>query len=203
MSLRPIRVVKVGGSLFDLHDLPRRLRAWHDRQSPAQTVLIAGGGRFVDALREIDRARPLGDKSAHWLAISLMEVAAEVLAGWLPESRLAGGSLKTLLETSTPPREDGMLIFAPAHFLQNEEPNLPGRKLPASWDVTGDSISARVAIVAGATELVLLKSSPPPVSRLAWCSDLKALANTGYIDPFFPLLADALPNFRFVDLRSS
>ena len=46
-----IRVVKVGGSLLDLPQLPQKLRMWLAAQSPAHNVLVVGGGPLVEQVR--------------------------------------------------------------------------------------------------------------------------------------------------------
>ncbi len=48
---RPVRVIKVGGSLFDWEGLRTKLAAWLAAQSDCQNVLIAGGGKLADAIR--------------------------------------------------------------------------------------------------------------------------------------------------------
>jgi hypothetical protein len=88
------------------------------------------------------------------------------------------------------------VIFDVRQFMADEEPSVPGTRLHASWDVTSDSIAARVAEVRGAAELVLLKSTLR--------SDLSSLtewANAGLVDAFFPQAAVKLPRVRLVNLR--
>ena len=56
--------------------------------------------------------------------------------------------------------------------------------LPASWDVTSDSIALWLAHVRGASNLTLLKA----VSPLEKTSNLDKLLALGWVDPFFPRL---------------
>ena len=72
---------------------------------------------------------------------------------------------------------------------------MPGAVLPASWDVTSDSIAARVAQVLKASELVLLKSVDAP-SR-----DADELAKLAIVDKFFPEIAGSIA-WRIVNLRT-
>ena len=57
-----LAVVKIGGSLLNLPDLPSRFAAW--RSSVANTsppmLLLAGGGQMADAVRQADLLFRLG-----------------------------------------------------------------------------------------------------------------------------------------------
>jgi hypothetical protein len=63
-------------------------------------------------------------------------------------------------------------------FARADEPR-PGH-LPHRWEVTSDSLAARVAVVAQARQLVLLKSVTIP-ETMSWAD----AAGCGYVDPFF------------------
>lgn len=194
----PIRVVKVGGSLLARAELPAALSAWLAEQPGGHVVLIAGGGELVDVIRTADRVHKLDETAAHWLAIGAMRVTARLLATLLSEAALVD-SWNELRQRAASP---GITIFDVEQFLRQVEPNLPGRKLPEGWDVTSDSIAARVAIVLGARELVLLKSTPPS-NPAATISELSAV---GYVDRFLPCLQGELPAIRCQchnDLRSN
>ncbi len=185
-----LRVVKVGGSLLSLGDLADRLRRWLDRQSPARNLLLVGGGPLVDVLRSWDARSSLEEEAAHWLAISLLDVTAGVLAAWMPELPMVE-SLQTGSDWT-----DQTLIFAPSRFLKCDEPAFPGTPLPANWQVTSDSIAARIACCAEAEELVLLKSRDLPAGLT-----LRELAECAYVDAHFPHAAAQLHRIRFENLR--
>ncbi len=190
----PLVIVKVGGSLFSLPDLAQRLRRWLATQSPARCVLVAGGGAYVDALREQAGVQNRDEASVHWRCVDLMSVTASNLHRLLPELPLATdwkGLLNPADELSS---QAAAAIFDCRTFLREHEPLAPGAKLPATWDATSDSIAARLAVVSRADRLVLQKSAPPP-SR-----DLCALAELGYVDRFLPTLAAAIPPLSAVDL---
>jgi aspartokinase-like uncharacterized kinase len=80
-----IRVVKVGGSLFDLPDLPQRLWAWLAAQPRAHNVLMAGGGPLVEQVRTWNRQCAIDETAAHWMCVDLLTVTAHMLHAWLPE----------------------------------------------------------------------------------------------------------------------
>jgi len=155
-------VVKVGGSLYDHPRLGPGLRAYLDAlRSPV--LLVPGGGAFADAVRLLDRTHRLGDEAAHWVALRTLTVAAEFLTRAV--GALAGASRLTVVD---------------AYRFAVEDEARPDH-LPHSWDVTSDSIAARVAVVSRAGRLVLLKSADVPPGT-PWAE----AARRGWVDPHFP-----------------
>jgi aspartokinase-like uncharacterized kinase len=194
-------VAKIGGSLLSKADLAVQLRKWLDAELAAHPdthyVLIVGGGPLVDAIREIDRASPLGDANSHWICIELMSVTTRILAALLPELTVIH-QISQLAERTTCP---GATLLCPADFLRDIEPTCAGTRLPADWSVTSDAIAARLAILLAADELVFLKSIAPPVPVTDAGNWLSELAAHGYIDRFLPRLTQELPAIRFVSLE--
>jgi aspartokinase-like uncharacterized kinase len=191
MSELPVRVVKVGGSLFGFAGFVPAWRGWLAEQPPAVNVLIAGGGKLADVIREADAAWGLGEEASHWLCVDVMGLSARLLAAVLPEARWEDrweGLLRLLADG-----EGGQaIIFSPVQFLRQIEASLPPRPLPHNWSVTSDSIAARIAQVLSATELVLLKSADPPD---------QAKDRPPYVDDHFAAAAKGLLRVRFVNLR--
>jgi aspartokinase-like uncharacterized kinase len=182
-------VVKVGGSLYDLPDLSPRLRRWLDANAPRETILVPGGGRFADVVRDLDRVHQLGEEAAHWMALRASTINAAFLAALLPGACVIDGpDLAELVW-----EQDRRPVLDAFAFCESDEAD-PDR-LPHTWAVTSDSVAARLAVVAGAGELVLLKSAPPPPG------DLAAWADVGYVDAWLPrALANGRPTVRAVDL---
>jgi aspartokinase-like uncharacterized kinase len=140
-----MRVVKVGGSLFDLPDLPARLRPW----LPA--VVVPGGGAMADAVRELHRVHGLPEETSHWLALRTCGIHAHFLA-----------HLLNLPVIAYPIAGPGVLD--PFAFCTDDE-GRPGC-LPHTWDATSDSVAARAAELLQA-ELILLKSADGPLEAVA------------------------------------
>jgi aspartokinase-like uncharacterized kinase len=181
MNVSPT-VVKVGGSLLDWPELPRRLAEdLARRQGPF--VLIAGGGPAVDFVRTLDRIHGLGEERSHWLALRALDFTAYVLAGMVPDARVIVG----LAEANSAGRT---VVLAPRCLLETDE------MVPHSWHATSDSIAAVVAARLGARELVLLKSAPVPPGLN--CGDA---ARLGRVDPLFPELAHGLSRVVYRNLR--
>lgn len=201
MTLRlPVWVVKVGGSLLDWSELPLALADWLDRQPPGVTIMIAGGGEFAEIIRKVDATHALGESASHWLCVDALSITARLLAT-LTRSPLVRRieDLPWKLWTEAE-RKTGRAscVFDSSQFLRNVEPHLSPPLLPHTWQVTSDSIAARIAQVLPAGELVLLKSRLPPGG-----ADLAAAAEAGYVDGHFPTAAALLPLVRCVNLRSS
>lgn len=196
MSCSVVRVVKVGGSLLDLPDLADRLRRWLAVQTPAHHVLVAGGGRLVDQIRQWHVLRPLSNVAAHWMCIDAMTVTAHMLHDRLPEISLIEDD--RLLCQRVGFRD--CTIFGPALWMRHGEPGIAGTRLPASWEVTSDAIAGRLAVALAADELVLMKSSLPAEST---SGELSKMAAAGYVDSMLPRLTEELPRYRLVNLREN
>ena len=180
-------IVKVGGSLFDRPDLGSRLRDWLAAHAPRETILVPGGGRLADVVRDLDRTHALGDELAHRLALHAMTINAHLLAALVPDACVIDGpDLAELLW-----EQDRRPVLDALAFCESDEPDA----LPDTWAVTSDSIAARLAVVAGAADLVLLKSAPPPAG------DVAAWAAAGYVDAWLPrVLAGTAIRLTAVDL---
>jgi aspartokinase-like uncharacterized kinase len=180
-------VIKLGGSLLDWPEMPAAWAGWLAAQPPADNVVIAGGGRIVEALRELDRVGSLGEEAAHWLAIEGMSLTAA-----LTVELLAGATLARDLD-ELPPNDDTVTILDVARFMRADAESAD--PLPCSWTVTSDSIAARLAHRIAAEELVLLKSALAAVGL-----SREHLACSNYVDAYFPLAAKGLI-VRAVNLR--
>jgi aspartokinase-like uncharacterized kinase len=140
-------VVKVGGSLAEE---PEQLIALCAKLSALAKnygfVVVPGGGRFADVVRDSDERFNLSSGVSHRMAILGMDQFGMLLAQITPNS-CATYSLedaRQLAETEAVP------IFLPSCLLFKEDP------LKNSWDVTSDSIAAYVARRLQAAKLVLV-----------------------------------------------
>lgn len=177
-SLR--RVVKVGGSLLSSPTLVDDLRRWTALQAPATTFFLAGGGELVDAIAAQQRTFGFDDGAAHWLCIRAMQIHFEMLAALMPEC----GRVTTFGLAS---EAAAMNWLDPWALMQHDL--IQVQPLPTDWSVSSDSIAARAAILLGADELVLLKST------------LATVGEASYVDGYFVTAAASIPRVRFVDLR--
>jgi aspartokinase-like uncharacterized kinase len=185
-------VVKVGGSLFDLPELGPRLGAWLSLHSASRILLVPGGGRAADMVRALDQQHGLGEEAAHWLALRALTLNAFFLVSLVSRPGL---EVIQRLEDAEELWRRGLVPVLDAHaFAAADEGNLGC--LPHRWSVTSDSVAARVALVAGALHLVLLKSVTIPPC-LAWSE----ASRQGYVDLYFPLVADKLAGVSALNFR--
>lgn len=235
-------VIKVGGSLFELDDWPVRLLTWlaaHCQSSvgpppcrplaegeiaracdPPFWVLVAGGGPWIDALRQWDARQSLGDEACHSWCARLLTITADV--AWRRLSAAANANpasgpekaislfpwVVSVAELATPPSGASLrTAFAPSSrallgvidagaYL--DIASLRGRRrLPRDWTVSSDSLAAHLASRLRASTLILAKSCPLP--SLAMTPTQAAQA--GLVDSFFPQAASSRVSVQWLNLR--
>ncbi len=166
-------VVKVGGSLYDHPAFGPGLLHWIENLT-APVLVVPGGGKFADTVRNLDRIHSLGEEQSHWLALRTTTVAAAFLATRLPGS--------VLVSRPGPAFRIGILDgYAFGRVDQGYS-----ESLPHSWSVTSDSIAARAATVFRADRLVLLKSVDVPTGT-TWGEAVEL----GWVDAHFPQVVEA------------
>ena len=166
-------VVKFGGSLVGSHDRDALLRiiARHG------VVLAPGGGPFADAVRAAQARHGFSDNAAHRMAILAMDQTAMILADAAPDFALCA-EVRDFEQAAA----DG----APA--IWRPSPMALGADIPASWDVTSDSLALWLAITLRAARLLILKAAPAPAD-----AQLEQLGASGIVDPYLPTLARRFP----------
>jgi 5-(aminomethyl)-3-furanmethanol phosphate kinase len=176
-----LTVVKVGGGLGG-DALPALCRALGELGGRHPLIVVPGGAGFADAVRDADRRFGLGAATAHRMAILGMEQF-----GWLLSELIPGAERRADLARVGAGRTTVLLPAA-----------LPLDALPASWDVTSDSIAAWVAGHVGAGRLVLIKevdglfadrpARGAPIAQLT-VAELAAL-RPGGVDEYLPTVLE-------------
>ncbi|MGF3521759.1 MAG: delta 1-pyrroline-5-carboxylate synthetase [Candidatus Bathyarchaeia archaeon] len=140
-------MIKIGGSLAETPDILKLLCAALAKLSVKyQLLIVPGGGKFADVVREYDRRFALPAEVAHRLAIAAMDQYGAVLSQLIPN-----GCPTEKLEDIPVFLSKGQLpVFLPAKLLVQEE------TLDSSWDVTSDSIAAFIAKKVNAAKVVLV-----------------------------------------------
>jgi aspartokinase-like uncharacterized kinase len=129
-------VIKIGGSLAED---PERLRALCAKLSEFAKkyaiVVVPGGGRFADVVRDFDKRFTLSSEISHRMAVLGMDQFGLLLSQIIPNS-----CATYLLNDAKQLSEIGVVpVFLPSRLMFKEDP------LENSWNVTSDSISVYVA----------------------------------------------------------
>jgi 5-(aminomethyl)-3-furanmethanol phosphate kinase len=188
------RVIKLGGSLLTLSDMPTRFLNWFERQAPAENLLIVGGGVLVESLRNIDKQFSLTLELSHKLAIQMMDLNATWVAQIL-------GQLPVVNQWPLIANEakSGIVLLTLAPLLNQIEDESRAKNIPVpehSWNVTSDSLAAWLAALWPADELVLLKSCLPKANS----DNLADWVAQGYVDAHFNIWQSWQKQIRAVDL---
>ena len=176
MSSEPIElpiVVKVGGSLFDWPELKPRLQQFLAALGDRFIILVPGGGQAANVVRELDRVHQLGEELSHWLALRALTLTGHLLARLLGVQVVEG-----LNAARSALRRIKITVIDPYRFASGDDSRT--EHLPHCWDATSDSLAARVAHVAEAERLILLKSITIPPS-LSW----EDCGKQGLVDALF------------------
>ena len=137
-------------------------------------------GEVADVVRSWDLRFGLGEQTAHRLAIHSLAVGAGLLQRLIPKSRVVHSHRE--LEQAW---EAGDVAIAMMEALFAEAGGFGERGLPASWQVSSDSLAAFLSHWLSAEQLILLKSVPPPAS-------IDHAAAAVQVDPLFPATAQGL-----------
>jgi aspartokinase-like uncharacterized kinase len=177
-----LTVVKVGGGLGD-DALPGLCAALGELGRRHPLLVVPGGAGFAGAVRAADRRFGLRATTSHRMAILGMEQFGWLLSDLIPDAVRCADLPRVHAGRTT--------VLLPAA--------LPLDQLPASWEVTSDSIAAWVADRVGAGRLVLVKGVdglfddwPPrgePLPRLT-VAELAAL-RPGGVDKHLPAVLES------------
>jgi len=140
-------VIKVGGSLAEN---PKVLNALGDElcliAKTHSVVVVPGGGKFADVVRELDSKFALSASLSHKMAILAMDQYGMFLSHVVPDCR----SCDSLEAAQKIAKEGAVPIFLPSKLFSQEDPFEP------SWDVTSDSIAAYTAVKVNAVMAIFV-----------------------------------------------
>jgi len=167
-----LTVIKLGGSLADSDAAAALMRSLSARR-PGRLIVVPGGGEFAETVRIAQRRHAFADRAAHHMALLAMHQSAVMLAALAPGFAVA----ESPAEFESAWQRELTPVWAPERMV------LPATDLPASWNVTSDSLAAWLAARTGAAHLVVVKSSQVPEEMRG---DALALAAAGLVDSCFP-----------------
>jgi aspartokinase-like uncharacterized kinase len=168
-------VVKLGGSLWSSPLLKRWLAVLREATFPL--TIVPGGGVFADAVRASQRKMRFSDEAAHSMALLAMEQYALALADLEPALALVSSSE----EARAAYLSGRTALWRPFETVR------ASRDIPASWDVTSDSLAAWFAVESRAMALLLVKSVDAETGD--------GLVRLGLVDACFQHYARDLPVF--------
>ncbi len=183
----PIQVIKVGGSLLDMPDLPGRITSLIDQSGHARTAMIIGGGPAADLVRQWDQHHHVGETAGHWLAVQAMQLNMHLVASVLDRCRI----VKTTEQRTSAWQDGDIAMIDPVAWVADHDDAIPRR-----WTFTSDSIAAHMAWVLGAANLLLAKSTIPPGE----CNVANA-AQMGIVDSDFEQASSNVPRIELINLR--
>jgi len=158
-------VLKLGGAQARGGGLGK----WLDAISAhaGRIVLVPGGGPFADLVRTTQAEIGFDDAAAHEMAMMAMRQFGRALASLSPDFENAD-SESALLDAMERRR---VPIWSPERMAL-------AAGLPASWDMTSDSLAAWLAGRLQAERLILVKHGA--------AASADELARRGVVDPLFP-----------------
>ena len=185
MTLR-VHIIKIGGSLLDLPQLPQRLNEVISQSDANSQLLITGGGQCANVVRQWDAIHHIGEQTCHWIAIRAMQFNTHLLATVLPDAAII--SSKQQLQSGK------VHLLDPFAWLEREQQQ--GITIPHLWQFTSDSVAAHLAKQLQSPRLTLCKSTLPKND----CG-LSCAAELGIVDKQFPNAAAGLPYVELINLR--
>lgn len=142
-------VIKLGGSLSQSETLVSCLDRLEQRYKDKAVVIVPGGGAFADQVRLAQARWQFDDTTAHQMAILAMQQMALLIHGLKSQFTLVNSTL----DITERLKQGEVLIWSP------EIDELDKAFVPASWDVTSDSLAAWLAQTISAQTLILVKSA--------------------------------------------
>ncbi len=142
-------IIKLGGSLSRSDALINRLNAVEKNYQGRAVVIVPGGGAFADQVRQAQQYWQFDDTTAHHMAILAMQQMALLFKGLKPDFVICH-TVEALQGHIT---EKEIVIWSP------DITELDNAGIPASWDISSDSLAAWLANTLSAAELILIKSA--------------------------------------------
>jgi aspartokinase-like uncharacterized kinase len=163
-------VVKLGGS----HAFSEHLADWVDAiaDCAGHVIVVPGGGPFADAVREAQPRIGFDDAAAHHMALLAMEQYGCALAS-LNRALVPADSLAAIQQAR---EAEKIPVWMPSRMA------LAATDIPASWDITSDSLAAWLAGRIGARQLLLVKH----FSLSGTVASLPDLVARGIVDQALP-----------------
>lgn len=170
--MMPMIIIKLGGSLLASGRLGPCLDKIERDYRKQGCVIVPGGGVFADQVRQLQDAWQFDDRTAHLMAILAMQQIALLIKGLKPAFRL----VERLGDFH--PAQPAITVWSP------DIAGLDADHLPATWELSSDSLSAWLAHKLSARLLIIVKSALIPKNQ-----DMQHLIDNRIVDPLFDTFA--------------
>ena len=170
-------VIKLGGGLARSRHLTRWLQAIV-QAGAGRAIIVPGGGRFADEVRNAQRLWRFDDAVAHRMALMAMQQFGLMLCGL--NAGLA--SAQSVVEMHAALRHGKAVVWLPLQMTDT------AGDIAMNWDVTSDSLAAWLSGLINARSLALVKFCRPDqfAPEFGDGAALQALSQAGIVDPAFP-----------------
>ncbi len=146
---KDVVIIKLGGSLSHSDALVNCLNTLELNYQGRAVVIVPGGGAFADQVRLAQQRWQFDDTTAHHMALLAMQQMALMFKGLKPDLAIA----PTVAEIQKQLNRQKTVIWSP------DIAELDNAGIPASWDISSDSLAVWLAKTLSATELILIKSA--------------------------------------------
>ena len=140
-------VVKLGGSTAGHDEMKVWIAALAGSSLPL--VIVPGGGPFADQVRSAQKGMGFSDAAAHAMAILAMDQFGHVIM----DSHKRFSAARSIEEIEQASAVGKIPVWLPSALAT------PAQDIPASWEITSDSLAAWLAGKLGAEALLLVKQS--------------------------------------------
>jgi len=152
MKVKKSVLIKVGGSLVRkghsvLSEISRHAIILSGKY---RVIVVLGGGGIADVVRGLYNEFHICQSTAHWMAISAMDINGMLFAGINKKLK----AVETILEYKGAASKGYVPVILPYRLLKKTD------SLPRSWEVTSDSIALFISHILNIDYVILLKDVP-------------------------------------------
>lgn len=175
-------IVKIGGSLmYDCEDLINTLKNYCSK-SNKKIVIIPGGGRFADIVRELYKLKNLDDIIAHKLSTLSTDIYGEYISyiGDIPKS-------DNLHDTKNILKYNNIVVLLPSKIILGTD------ELPNNWNITSDSFAGYIGKLLKVDKLIIATDvdgiyDKYPEGKILYTISVKSIKGFTSIDEYLPKL---------------
>lgn len=170
--MNKLTVLKIGGSFIkqqNLNNLNKIIKAIK-KVDNHRLVIVSGGGKAADFIRDYDNKVELNASSSHFAAVAAMELNSYIISDYFNDFSFFSTDFNFSKKIN---------IFLGLDYYRKFDP------LPHSWDVSSDSIALELSQKLKADNLFLIKQR---TIKSSFKIKSQRAADNKLIDNYFPCL---------------